>query len=146
MGKLAALPQYLEALFELIRAYVQVRHRQFSNWSKILASSPALRDAAFSDTQRKLSRLICSRVERLGNLGGERVGCLIKAIAAKRMLARRSIQTSVQIGINKSSRNSGGIWEAHAWLDLGDQTILGGDTKTEYIKFNDRHGQSGANS
>jgi hypothetical protein len=141
LKKITAIFQILETIFELFRAYVQVRLTHFSNWSHMLVPSSEFESSSPSGEQSTLARLVCARIARIGKPGGEHLSCLIKAIAAKRMLSRRSIATTVKIGINKAGGATGGLWEAHAWLDLGDRTILGGDTKAEYVRFR-RQGES----
>ena len=53
-----------------------------------------------------------------------RSDCLVQAIAGQRMLARRGIASEIAVG---TAKNAAGHFEAHAWLNAGGQTILGGD-------------------
>lgn len=53
-----------------------------------------------------------------------RSDCLVQAMAGQRMLARRGIAGEIAVGTTK---NAAGEFEAHAWLNAGGQTILGGD-------------------
>jgi len=48
--------------------------------------------------------------------------CLVKAMAAHRMLKRRHIAHKVHIGVGN---NSGDSISAHAWLSSGDRIIIG---------------------
>jgi len=137
--KPGAVLQYLEALAELSRAYFQLRHKHFSSWSGLLINDAHSDFAPLDKDRLRMARLLCIRVERIASrMGEERVTCLVKTVAVKRMLARRSVSSCIRIGINKSkmsSQVSPTSLEAHAWLELGDKTILGGDTGDEYIRF-----------
>ncbi len=48
--------------------------------------------------------------------------CLPRAIAGKLLLARRGYRSTIRIGV----RLSDGALSAHAWLEIGQITLLGG--------------------
>lgn len=48
--------------------------------------------------------------------------CLVRAIAAREMLARRGVSSSLRLGIAK---NSPDILRGHAWLECGDRIVTG---------------------
>ena len=50
--------------------------------------------------------------------------CLPRAIAAKKMLHRRGVGSSLSLGV---MRGEGGALEAHAWLRVGGRTVTGGE-------------------
>lgn len=52
--------------------------------------------------------------------------CLVQALAAKRMAARRGILTTAYFGV---SRNEEGKLIFHAWLKYGDLIVTGGKTE-----------------
>jgi hypothetical protein len=47
--------------------------------------------------------------------------CLIRALAAKKMLSNNGIESDLWIGIDKSSS-----FAAHAWIEHGGRVVLGG--------------------
>ena len=55
--------------------------------------------------------------------------CLAQALAAKRMLERRRIRSTLYLGVRKDDR---GQLQAHAWLRWGDQLITGGRGHEDY--------------
>jgi hypothetical protein len=50
--------------------------------------------------------------------------CLVRALAAQVMLARRGYEPHVQIGFTKGERVRG-----HAWLECDGRAVLGGSTE-----------------
>ncbi|CAA0107994.1 Uncharacterised protein [BD1-7 clade bacterium] len=54
--------------------------------------------------------------------------CLVQAMAAQSMLKQRNSAGTVYIGVSKTE----GEYKAHAWLQLGDQFITGGNGFTHY--------------
>ena len=64
-------------------------------------------------------------------LGGS-VTCLMKVIAARRMLRRRRISHTINIGVNHAAPASSNPCLAHAWLDAGGFTMVGYAEKNDY--------------
>ncbi len=58
--------------------------------------------------------------------------CLPQALAAMWMLRRVNIPANLQLGVKKS----GPAIEAHAWLEIHEQVIIGGQTRHEYLALN----------
>ncbi|MFH1728805.1 MAG: lasso peptide biosynthesis B2 protein [Pseudomonadota bacterium] len=56
--------------------------------------------------------------------------CLPQAIAAKIMLKRRKINSTLYIGMGKDKKNNSLI--AHAWLKVGETPVTGGKNNAEY--------------
>ena len=52
--------------------------------------------------------------------------CLVKALATHRMLQRRLINDKIHIGVAPKDNN---LFEAHAWLSVGTEIILGGENQ-----------------
>jgi hypothetical protein len=50
--------------------------------------------------------------------------CLAQALAARAMLQRRGVRTTLTLGVAKGEEGS---FEAHAWLRCGTQILTGGD-------------------
>jgi hypothetical protein len=55
--------------------------------------------------------------------------CLPQAMAAKLMLARRGFASTLHLGVAKGSD---GVLIAHAWLDAGGVTVVGGEAKAGF--------------
>ncbi len=51
-----------------------------------------------------------------------------RSLVLKRLLLRRGIATQLVIGAKRGST----AFEAHAWLRLGDEILLGGEGHTEF--------------
>jgi transglutaminase superfamily protein len=56
--------------------------------------------------------------------------CLTEALTAQHLLARRGGAAAVRFGVAKSSANE---LIAHAWLERGGRTIIGGETSAPYL-------------
>ncbi|MDZ7717597.1 MAG: lasso peptide biosynthesis B2 protein [Balneolaceae bacterium] len=56
--------------------------------------------------------------------------CLVQAVVAKILLRKRGIESTLYLGVRKAE--DGSSLEAHAWLDVGNQTILGGDVSDQF--------------
>ena len=50
--------------------------------------------------------------------------CLVKVLATRRMLQKRQINHKIHIGVAPKSNND---FDAHAWLSVGNEIILGGE-------------------
>lgn len=55
--------------------------------------------------------------------------CLVKALAAHKMLEKRGIKSKVHLGVKKSGNNG---LEAHAWLSVDGSVIIGGENLNEF--------------
>ena len=69
---------------------------------------------------------------RLVRSAGARIGwstCLTRAVVLKLLLARRGIDTELVIGATRQA----GSFEAHAWLRLGDEVVLGGEGHRRFV-------------
>jgi Transglutaminase-like superfamily len=57
-----------------------------------------------------------------------RAVCLPQAMAAKWMLARRGYSSTLYLGVSKNRA----AFIAHAWLDTGGMTVVGGANKADF--------------
>lgn len=57
-----------------------------------------------------------------------RSNCLARAIAAKMMLQRRNIASTLYLGLKKNADQL----EAHAWLRAGEQIVTGGAIQSQF--------------
>lgn len=88
------------------------------------ASEPNHRVAPMSEEQALLARRVSEAVQRAAKNVPSRAVCIHQAIAAKIMLARRGIASTMHFGVQKGSPASDGM-RAHAWLDAADVEITG---------------------
>ncbi len=78
---------------------------------------------------RDFCRTLAGVINGLSRRTPWRSTCLVKALAAHRMLARRGIKSTVHLGVKKS--DSKGL-EAHAWLSVDGSVRIGGENMNEY--------------
>jgi Transglutaminase-like superfamily len=62
-------------------------------------------------------------VENIGARAWMRALCLPRALAAHAMLRRRGIESRLCLGV---ARDRGGALSAHAWVEIGNDKIVGG--------------------
>ncbi len=72
-------------------------------------------------------------VEKVSNNVPWTSKCLDQALAAKIMLARRGIGTTVYFGVRKNER---GELAAHAWLRSGSVYVTGGRIRDDFTIIN----------
>ena len=58
-----------------------------------------------------------------------RATCLTQALAAQALLARSGYESKLVLGFTKGEERP---FEAHAWLEYGDQVVIGGPTVERY--------------
>lgn len=118
--KLAALSlrewgELLQAQWALIAAQAAVRSRPVGALAK-----PAAETGPADATRLPEARRLALAVVRAARFGVFRPQCLVRSLALSRMLERRGIEGAmVRVGV----RRSGGEFLAHAWVELGGQTL-----------------------
>jgi hypothetical protein len=70
-------------------------------------------------------------VRRSARYAPFRAVCLQQAVAAKMMLRRRGIGSTLHLGVAR--RNNGAV-EAHAWLDSGEAPITGYPVAPDFVE------------
>jgi len=58
--------------------------------------------------------------------------CLVRALSGQILLARYGYSSLVKIGVSRSK----GEFEAHAWLEHGDEVVLG-ESETDFVPIMD---------
>ena len=81
------------------------------------------RSVAGPVTPRRAARLVRSAAARAG-----RSTCLTRALVLRRLLRRQGLETELVIGAKRGA----GAFQAHAWLRLGDEILLGGERHSEF--------------
>jgi len=79
------------------------------------------RQAAVSSHQSDVTGQIKEAVARAGKVSPWRNRCLVSSLAARCMLNRRKIQSSLSLGMAKKMDGKN---TAHAWLKAGDREIV----------------------
>jgi hypothetical protein len=102
------------------------RHVVFVSVRKILQPVTPWAEAVFPEI---IAEKIGWAVETAGRIVPTGNNCLVKAIAAREMLARRGVGSRLRLGIAK---NSPDILLGHAWLECGDRIVTG---EGEYRRY-----------
>jgi len=61
-----------------------------------------------------------------------RATCLTQALAVQALLSRSGYASRVEIGVAKEGAQA---FEAHAWVMIGDQIVIGGPTVDHYSRL-----------
>jgi hypothetical protein len=69
------------------------------------------------------ARDVARRISRIAPRFPGRTTCLVRALAGWLLLRRRGIRAAIRFGVRKTST---GI-DAHAWLLMGEEILLGGE-------------------
>jgi hypothetical protein len=91
------------------------------------AGRPARRVRRFADE----AQWVAWAVDHLGALAGMNGLCLPRALAAHAMLRRRGIASRLCLGVARS----GSAFAAHAWIEVGDERIIGGDEAAGFTRL-----------
>lgn len=115
--------ELLEAAIALTVASFRVRHRPFEELAPRLGRQGRRAIVELGDAERVVVRTteqviagICRRLPAPPT-------CLVQAVAARSLLARRGIPATLYIGVAGSTAE--GRMQAHAWLECGDRVVTG---------------------
>lgn len=118
----------LELAFELARARFQVSFVPLRIYAHDLGIPQTARDHAEPDHPEPtphtlhLIGLVRAFTQSLTTVLPWNCSCLVRALAAFRVLRRRGCRTSLFLGVRKNPSDL----EAHAWLSHGSRAITGG--------------------
>jgi hypothetical protein len=118
----------LEASVLLTFAQLLTKFVPYARWSRLLgpiASGEALTASAHDDLIAKKIAWLVDTAARYLPSGPV---CLPRAMAAKWMLARRRVPSTLLLGIRRQQVDALSGAQLHAWLRAGDRTITGGDS------------------
>jgi len=107
-----------------LSAWIRLRIR-FIPMSRLEKSfGIAMRESSYEETRENLryANLIGRRVERVCKKTIWDSKCLVQALTAQHLLAKRNIHTTLYLGLRKED----GTMRAHAWLRCGSLRITGG--------------------
>lgn len=116
----------LEAAGWLALAWLLVRALPFRFWSRWLGTpSPGEVDLAGVELDPRVWD-ICLAITSINSWLGDRLTCLMLAIAAQWMLSRRRISSSLVLGTRtEQDAQKRLILKAHAWVRVGSGIVLG---------------------
>ena len=83
--------------------------------------------ASESRTPERIARMVAAVAARV-----PRATCLTQALAASVLLARHGHPATLRVGVAK---NEDGTLRAHAWLESGGRTLLGGPDSDAFAHF-----------
>jgi len=70
-------------------------------------------------------------IESAGQSGVAKANCLPRALAAQAMLRRRGVPSRLCLGVARE----GEALSAHAWLELGQQILVGGAEAPQFTRL-----------
>jgi hypothetical protein len=92
------------------------------------AGRPARRVCRFAHDE---AQWVAWAVDHVGTRGRMNGLCLPRALAAHAMLRRRGIASRLCLGVAPS----GGAFAAHAWIEVGERRIVGGDEAAGFTRL-----------
>lgn len=124
-----------EAFVNLVRSWFLVRFGTFKRYSRDFGEprngeylEDALSAADFLQNVRWA-------IETTSRPFGDIFTCLMKAMAGKAMLNRRGIRNTITLGAKVNhviNQNNTAEMQAHAWLNVGAEVLLGAEEKEKY--------------
>lgn len=114
----------LEAWLLLGLARGFVRFVPFRHYSKFLGKPlPCTTSITEQAVDHQEIATIIREISRAARYTPWESSCLPQAMTGKWMLARRSIATTLHLGLRKDATQA---WQAHAWLTANQRLLLGG--------------------
>lgn len=111
----------VEASFLLPVIWLGLGRVPFTTLRRMVVRSP--RNLASPNVDRRLPDQVVWAVTVLCQLAPQRATCLIQALTAQAMLARRGYPSRLQIGVMRGSQ--GGL-DGHAWVEHEGRILIGG--------------------
>lgn len=122
---------FLEACVGLTIALIRIRLATLLGYERLLGAIAA--DAAPDDGRKPdahaLAR-VSQAVARAAHHHPARPTCLPQALAARHMLRRRGLASTLILGL---ARKPDGALQAHAWLDAGGVHVTGGAQAPAFV-------------
>ena len=113
----------LESAFWLTLSRLAIAIMPFRWIAPHLGTQTTETSGAINQHERDLFRMISRTVERAARKLPWECTCLVQAMAGKAMLGRRSVPSTLYLGLAKDEKNQ---LYAHAWLRCGDKILIGG--------------------
>lgn len=115
---------FVEALFALSWAKICVHLLAFRRLAPRLGAAQTETPTIIAPTERAMAVDVSWAVQAAARHVPLRFVCLPQAIAAKQMLRRRGIATTLYLGVSPDREKPEAI-AAHAWLRAGDKIVTG---------------------
>ena len=106
-------------------ARARVRLVPFRRWAHTLGSTSHASAAVVPADVRETADRVGWAVRTAARYAPFEAACLVQATAAKRMLARRGIETTLYLGVCRDESRA--FTRAHAWLRCGDRILTGAE-------------------
>ncbi len=108
--------------FWLIYAFVLVRMIPLRWFSHFLGEFKKEVAVEINSGQKELIQMLTKNIRRWKRYLPWKVKCFEEAIAAKKVLEKYNIKTTIYLGVAKEGEKN---LIAHAWLKVGDEIIIG---------------------
>ena len=131
-----------EALRELLVAWWLVRRRPFRSFAPILGAAHPGEHLHLDRHDARLLSDVRWAVTAVNRTAGGRFTCLMQGMAAKAMLTRRKVPSTLVLGAKLSRGEEPaetGAMAAHAWLRVGPVVVLGGEVRGEFVPVTSYH-------
>jgi hypothetical protein len=109
----------LEASLELFLAWVKVKFLPFRMYVKELEENKSNYKLTIDNQTINEIKYAINRFSKVSPFESR---CLVRALAARRMLKRRNIQSTLYLGVARHNKNS---LKAHAWLICNNIFVTG---------------------
>jgi len=118
--RLEVAPTAVEAAAALILVRIGLWTMPFAMLSRVVERICARRRQGADGGADRIGRIVVAVSRRLPL----RTTCLVEAIAARAMLRRRGIDSTLRFGV-RSGTVGGRAIDAHAWLECGGRVVVG---------------------
>jgi len=117
----------LEVLFWLTVSRILIFHFKFSFIKRFLGTH--MRGHVQQQIDKKLIRKLRIYVAKIGDKLPWECTCFVNAVTAKQVLKSRNHHSTIYFGVGRGDESA---IDAHAWLDCGDITVVGGENKLKF--------------
>ena len=122
----------LEAILFLVFAQLLIKLVPYRWWSYLLGPIGTTRAEIPCPVEDNAVELVGWAVHTGARYLPWDVVCLPRAMVGKWMLARRNVVSTMFLGIQRRVTDGAKATDLHAWLQVGDQTISGGEVARQF--------------
>ncbi|MBT2657073.1 lasso peptide biosynthesis B2 protein [Bacillus sp. ISL-18] len=119
----------IEAFFLLGWARI-IKNRSFSKVAPLLGEYMSETTINVDESEKQILMKVSEAVNLMSRYTFWESMCLVKAIAAMKMLERRHIESTIYLG---TSKDKNGELIAHAWLRSGPFYITGAEVMNKFV-------------
>ncbi len=120
----------LEAAVLLAFAQILVKATPYSWWSRLLGPISGDQEKGNAAAETEIAGSMAWAVNMAARYLPWNAVCLPRAMVAKWMLARRSVSSTLVLGVRKARHSTD--TDLHAWLRAGRQTVIGGEVADQF--------------